>query len=527
MFSALKHIFRLARAGLTMARYDVLLPADQAGEAPAPVRAALRLAKLVAGTAKHTDGHPLTSALTELGPSYIKLGQFLATRPDIVGPARAKALSDLQDKLPPFEQSAAEAEIASGLGGPVDTLFNSFGKPIAAASIAQVHRAHVVGRDDPEREVAVKVLRPGIEQRFQTDLDSFFFAARMAERWIPEMRRLRPVDAVRTLADSVKLEMDLRMEASAMSEMAANTADDSGFRVPDVDWMRTSRRILTSEWIDGIPLSDVDALKASGIDLPALGDTVIQSFLRHAIRDGFFHADMHQGNLFVDAQGGLVAVDFGIMGRLGMKERRFLAEILYGFITRNYTRVSDVHFEAGYVPDHQDPAVFAQALRAIGEPLMDKPAEDISMARLLTQLFQVTEQFDMHTQPQLLLLQKTMVVVEGVARSLNPKLNMWTTAEPVVRHWIEQRLGPQGRIEDAAEGALTLGRLAAAFPEALSEAQRTAQMLSSMAEQGGIRLDETTTRALLDAQGRQGKSGRLALWVGAIALVVIAYAMAT
>ena len=243
--------------------------------------------------------------------------------------------------------------------------------------------------------------------------------------------------------------------------MAENIASDPGFRVPDVDWHRTSQRVLTLEWVDGTPLGDLEALEAAGHNLPHLGDMVIQNFLRHAMRDGFFHADMHQGNLFVDAAGDLVAVDFGIMGRLSPKDRRFLAEILYGFITRDYTRVADVHFDAGYVPAEQSPRMFAQALRAIGEPLMDKEAEDISMARLLGQLFHVTEQFDMVTQPQLILLQKTMVVVEGVARMLNPRLNMWVTAEPVVEEWMQSKLGPEGRLQDAGEGAASVGRFMA------------------------------------------------------------------
>jgi ubiquinone biosynthesis protein len=365
-------------------------------------------------------------------------------------------------------------------------------------------------------------LRPGIERRFHNDLESFFFAARLAERFSAEARRLRPVAAVEMLAQSMKLELDLRMEASAIAEMAKNTGGDPGFRVPTVDWMRTGKQVLTVEWIDGTSLADIEGLKARGIDLNALGDLIIQSFLRHAIRDGFFHADMHQGNLFVDLEGRLAAVDFGIMGRLSPPERRFLAEILYGFITRNYERVSAVHFEAGYVPRHQDPATFAQALRAIGEPIMDKGAQDISMARLLTQLFEVTGQFDMATQPQLLLLQKTMVVVEGVARTINPRLNMWTASEPVVREWIERKLGPIGQIEDAAQGALSLGRVFSTLPDVLGEAQKAAHMLADMANSGGLKLDKETTEALAEAQASRSRLSRYALVAGAAALVAIA-----
>jgi ubiquinone biosynthesis protein len=333
---------------------------------------------------------------------------------------------------------------------------------------------------------------------------------------------LRPVDAVATLAQSVKIEMDLRMEAAAIAEMTRNTAQDRDFRLPEVAWTLTARRVLTCEWIEGTPLSDLDALNRRGLDLKQLALSVIQNFLRHAIRDGFFHADMHQGNLFVDDDGRLAAVDFGIMGRLTPKERRFLAEILFGFITRDYLRVAQVHFEAGYVPPHQDPAMFAQALRAIGEPIMDRPAHEISMARLLTQLFEVTGQFDMATRPELLLLQKTMVVVEGVARMLDPQFNMWTASEPVVREWVEAKLGPAGQIEGAAEGVVTLGRLVTQLPDVLAEAQLATHMLADMANSGGLKLDRETTEALALAQARHSRMSRYALIAGAAALIVIA-----
>ena len=304
-----------------------------------------------------------------------------------------------------------------------------------------MHRAEI-DSDGARKAVAVKILRPGVERRFKVDLDAFFFVARKAESLSLEAQRLRPVEAVATLARSVAMEMDFRLEAAALSEMAENTREDADFRVPVVDWDRTAREVLTLEWIDGTPLNDRAALEAKGLDLPALGRKVIQSFLRHALRDGFFHADMHPGNLFVDAEGRLVAVDFGIMGRLGPKERRFLAEILFGFITRDYQRTAQIHFDAGYVPRHHSVEAFAQAIRAIGEPIHNRTAEDISMAKLLMLLFEVTGLFDMRTRPELLLLQKTMVVVEGVARTLDPKLDMWKTAEPVVREWIERNLGP-------------------------------------------------------------------------------------
>src|SRR6202044_3897324 len=352
-----------------------------------------------------------------------------------------------------FPQAEAEAAVAASFGKPLKSVFSSFGPPVAAASIAQVHRATVetqVGTTGGPRNVAVKVLRPGVEKRFHVDLRAFMYLARYAEQLSAEARGLRLIEVVDTLRRSVALEMDFRLEAAALSEMAENTKDDPDFRVPAVDWDRTTKEVLTLEWIDATPLSDRARLVAKGFDLPKLGRVLIQTFLRHALRDGFFHADMHPGNLFVDDDGRLIAVDFGIMGRLGVKERLFLAEILHGFINRDYHRVAEVHFEAGYVPRHHSVENFAQAIRAIGEPIHSRTAEEISMARLLTLLFEVTGIFDMRTRPELLLLQKTMVVVEGVARSFDPKLDMWSTAEPVVGEWIARHLGPAGQLENAS-----------------------------------------------------------------------------
>jgi len=331
---------------------------------------------------------------------------------------------------------------------------------------------------------------------------------------------------VETLARSVQIEMDMRLEAAAISEMADNIAADptpelGSFRVPAVDWRRTAQRVLTLEWVDGIPIADHAALREAGHDLKALGLTVLRAFLRHAMRDGFFHADMHQGNLLVDREGRVVAVDFGIMGRLGLKERRFLAEILHGLITRDYRRTAEVHFEAGYVPPHHPVEVFAQAMRAIGEPIHGRTAQEISMADLLGQLFAYTEVFDMATRPELLLLQKTMVVVEGVARSLDPGLNLWTAAEPIAREWVEANLGVAGRLREAGAGAGTLGRVLSEAPRLLEQAERTALALAESSREG-FRLDEDTVQRLAAAQSRHGRWGRLALWLGALALVAIA-----
>ena len=516
MIAAVSHIARLGRAGWVFAREGVLALIDTA-RLPMVARAALRLARLAERPASAVAANRLATALTRLGPTYVKLGQFLATRPDVVGPVLARDLETLQDKMAPFAQAAAVRTIEASLGRPLEDLFASFGPPVAAASIAQVHRATVTGAS-PQHAVAVKVLRPGIERRFKSDLDSFTFAARHAEMISAEARRLRLLEVVDTLRRSVALEMDLRFEAAALSEMAQNTSSDPDFRVPAVDWDRTARDVLTLEWIDAIPLSDRARLEAKGLDLKRLACAVIQTFLRHALRDGFFHADMHPGNLFVDDAGNLVAVDFGIMGRLGPKERRFLAEILYGFITRNYYRTAEVHFEAGYVPPRHSIASFAQAIRAIGEPIHNRTAEDISMARLLALLFEVTGLFDMRTRPELLLLQKTMVVVEGVARTLDPKLDMWRTAEPVVGEWMERHLGVAGKLESAALGAGELGRFVGNAPGLLSRGARVLDQLDEMTRDGLV-LSPQTIAELGKTEARRGRWMIAALWIIAALLL--------
>jgi ubiquinone biosynthesis protein len=518
VISALSHLTRLARAGFVFAREGVLAIPDPK-PLPLPARAALRIARLIERPRAIAARARLAVALTRLGPTYVKLGQFMATRPDVVGVALARDLETLQDKMPPFPQAAAERTIEAAFEQPLSQVFISFGAPVAAASIAQVHRAEVATSAGPQ-PVAVKVLRPGIERRFRADLDSFTFVARNAERFSPEARRLRLIEVVDTLRRSVSIEMDLRLEAAALSEMAENTKDDPDFRVPSVDWDRTARDVLTLEWIDGTPLNDRARLEAKGFDLKVVAAAVIQTFLRHALRDGFFHADMHPGNLFVDDNGKLIAVDFGIMGRLSPKERRFLAEILYGFITRDYHRTAEVHFEAGYVPRHHSVESFAQAIRAIGEPIHNRTAEDISMAKLLMLLFEVTGLFDMRTRPELLLLQKTMVVVEGVGRSLDAKLDMWKVAEPVVREWIERHLGAAGALEGAAEGTLELGRFFGNVPTLLSRGAALVEQLDVITRNGLVLAPETV-EAIGRAEARRNRWIAVALWMIVALLAVL------
>jgi ubiquinone biosynthesis protein len=501
VISALTHIARLARAGFVFAREGVFGVVDPS-LVPPPGQLALRLARIVERPGAKS-GPRLSRALTRLGPAYLKLGQFLATRPDVVGAHMARDLESLQDRLPPFSQAEAEAVIAT--------------------SIAQVHRGEVE-RDGVRHSVAVKVLRPNVGSRFRRDLGDFFFVAHKAEIYSAEARRLRLVEVINTMSRSVAMEMDLRLEAAALSEMAENTRDDPDFRVPTVDWDRTSHNVLTMEWIDGIALSDHTRLAQSQVDLPELGRKVIQSFLRHALRDGFFHADMHPGNLFLDDAGRLVAVDFGIMGRLGMKERRFLAEILLGFITRNYRRVAEVHFEAGYVPGHHSVENFAQAIRAIGEPIHNRTAEEISMAKLLTLLLEVTGLFDMRTRPELILLQKTMVVVEGVARGFDPKLDIWKVADPVVREWIERNLGPIGRIQGAMSGAGELGRVFGGLPALATRAVTVIEQLETMTREG-LTLSPETIAAMGRTEGRKSRWRTLALWIIAATFIGILVAV--
>ncbi|MDG4907511.1 2-polyprenylphenol 6-hydroxylase [Mesorhizobium sp. WSM4898] len=514
--------FRLARAGWVLVREGVVaaLPGEELSGMP---KLGWRLARVLTRrrARSHLRGDRLAQAVVRLGPSYVKLGQFLATRPDVVGNDMAVDLALLQDKMHTFPRAEAVAAIEASLGRRIEDLYATFGEPVAAASIAQVHGAEVV-RDGKASRVAVKVIRPGVRHRFFQDLESYFLAARLQEKYIPSSRRLRPIEVTQTLAQTTKVEMDMRLEAAAFSELAENTKDDPGFRVPAVDWERTGRDVITMEWIDGVKMNDLTGLAAAGHDLKAIAANLVQSFLRHTLRDGFFHADMHPGNLFVEPDGTIVAVDLGIAGRLGKKERRFLAEILYGFIVRDYRRVAEVHFEAGYVPRQHNVSAFAQAIRAIGEPIHGQSADTISMAKLLTLLFEVTDLFDMATRTELVLLQKTMVVVEGVARTLDPAFNMWKTSEPVVSDWIAGNLGPRGVLSDARDAGKALVSLARQAPDIAVRTERLSREIDLMAEHG-LRFDEATARAIGKAEARYTRSGRVALWIIALTLIYIAW----
>ncbi len=409
---------------------------------------------------------PATRALTALGPAYIKFGQVLSTRPDIVGDELALQLKYLQDKLPPFPIAVAKQMIEAELMVPVDQIFSEFSEPVAAASIAQVHKARLTHNG---QQVAVKVLRPNIERAFRKDIDAFYLAARIIELLAPAARRLRPMEVITHFEGVVLQELDLRLESAAAGEFAANTEKDAGFQVPSVVWDYSGRQVMTLEWAEGTNMADNLAIDAAGHDRRVLGARVLQLFLSHALRDGYFHADMHQGNLKVAANGNIIAYDFGIMGRLDEYTRRVYAEILFGFIRKDYRRVAEVHFEAGYVPADRDIDEFARALRVVGEPIFGMDASRISMARLLSYLFEVTERFGMETRTELILLQRTMVVVEGVARSLDPHINIWQVARPIVEGYIKENIGPKALLRDLGKAALVLARFAPKLPGLMEE----------------------------------------------------------
>ncbi|AUM74920.1 2-polyprenylphenol 6-hydroxylase [Paracoccus jeotgali] len=464
------NIWRLIRTGATFERTGAMGVALDAMQAPRNVRVAARVLGWPfrwLGYAGDPALPPVTRAITALGPAYIKFGQIMSTRPDVVGADLAQQLSYLQDKLPPFPTDIARQMIEADFGAPLDTLFSEFSAPVAAASIAQVHRAR---RADTGAEVAVKVLRPNIVTAFSRDIDAFHFGADLIEALSPSTRRLRPKDVVSHFEGVVNGELDLRLEAASASLFAENTRDDAHFSVPKPHWELTSRRVLTSDWAEGISLGEVGAIRAAGHDTSALAERILQLFLSHALRDGFFHGDMHQGNLKVGANGDLIAYDFGIMGEIDEYTRRIYAEILMGFIRRDYEGLAHVHFEAGYVPRDRDPAAFARALRSVGEPIFGAEASRISMANLLGYLFEVTERFGMQTRTELILLQRTMVVVEGVARSLDPNLNIWKTARPVVEDYIKANLGPRALVTDSRKILRTLHRAMPLMPVLIEDA---------------------------------------------------------
>lgn len=509
MIRSIRNLNRLLTIGRVLARHDALFLLEEMVPLARHLSSLLRGGKPSLSTGR--PGQRLADALTELGPSFIKLGQALSTRADLLGEEMAADLSGLQDKLPPFPAVEARQIIEEELGGPLSQHYSSFDDiPVAAASIAQVHFAITT----EGREVAVKVLRPGVEAKFRRDIDLLTWLAEWAELTMPRIRRLKPVETVKTFEDSVTLEMDLRFEAAAAAELAENFMGDDNFKVPEVDWLRTGRRLLTLERVHGIPVDEVDRLREAGYDPVEILAKSAEAMFNQVFRDGFFHADMHPGNLFIGAGGTLIAVDFGIMGRVDKSTRRFLGEMLLGFLSGDYRKVAEVHFAAGYVPADQSIDSFTQACRSIAEPILGRPLHEISIAKLLGQLFQVTETFAMETQPQLLLLQKSMLVAEGVGRILDPQINMWQLAQPLIEGWMRQNLGPEAKIRETVGNVVgSLERL----PRLLAETEKTYSMLVNQ----GLKLHPDTVKHIFGDQRRKSPLSGLLPWILAAILAVM------
>ena len=460
-------------------------------------------------------GEKLCDALEEMGTTFIKLGQFLATRPDIIGEALADDLVKLQDRLPAFELHDAKKILKKEIGENLYSNIQDISEPIAAASIAQVHLAKIE-IENQTRSVAIKILRPEIEKKFNEELDALMLFAYIIENTFSKTKRLKLVEVVHLLREITNIEMDLRFEAAAANELYENTKNDIGFNVPKIYWNYTTKKILTLDKVDGISIREQKLLEESGVNLKLLAENLIQHFLKQAVRDGFFHGDMHQGNLFVDFKGNIIPVDFGIMGRLDKNNRKYLAEILYGFIQRNYTKVAEVHFQAGLVPQSTSKEEFAQALRSVGEPIFGQSIKDISGGNLLSQLFEITEKFNMQTQTPLLLLQKTMVVVEGVARKLSPDTNIWEVSRPILEDWIKNVKGPKATFDSAINTSSEILKRIPDFPNFMDKANYALQLLA----EGKLNLGIKNSKGF-EAEEMRLKNLKNKIIIGFLSVVII------
>ena len=486
-------LFKLARK---VAMSDILNITSKFKEPPLIIKILFKILSFSFSSKKKLntnkdEGERLSESLESMGTTFIKLGQFLATRPDIIGEELSEKLENLQDRLPPFSLLQAKEIIKNDLGqNTYDSIIN-LSEPVAAASIAQVHKAQI-NDDGTIKDVAIKILRPDIKKIFNEEIDAMMLFAFFVESIVKKTKRLKLVEVVFLLKEITNLEMDLRFEAAAANEYAENTKNDVGFQVPQIYWNFTSENVMTLDWVDGVSIRETEELKKRNLNTEKIAENIIQSFLRHAVRDGFFHADMHQGNIFINNNGHIVPIDFGIMGRLDKMSKRFLAEILFGFIQRDYRKVAEVHLMAGLVPKNVPIDDLAQALRSIGEPIFGQAVIDISGGKLLKQLFDVTEKFNMQTQPQLLMLQKTMVVVEGVARKLNPNTNIWTTSKPVLESWLKETKNPMTTINETIQNTSEAIKRLPEFPEIMDKANQALTYLAS----GQIPQDSNSYTAL-------------------------------
>ncbi len=516
----IKKLFILLKIARKLALSDAIKIISKFHKPPVVVKIFVSLlsisfSKNINQSNKLSDEEKLCNSIQEMGTTFIKLGQFLATRPDIIGEDLSVHFEKLQDRLPPFSTYEAKEIIKKNLGNDAFNSIINFGDPIAAASIAQVHKAQI---KDGEfvKDVAIKILRPNIKKIFNDEIDALMLLAYFIESFISKTKRLKLIEVVFLLKEITNHEMDLRFEAAAANEFAENTKNDAGFHVPKIYWNFTSEGILTLDWIDGVSIREKEILKSKKINIEVIATDIIQHFLRHAVRDGFFHADMHQGNLFIDNNGKIVPIDFGIMGRMDKLNRRYLAEILYGFVQRDYKKVAEVHIIAELVPNNVNVDELAQALRSIGEPIFGQTVKDISGGKLLKQLFDVTEKFNMQTQPQLLLLQKTMVVVEGVARKLNPNTNIWETSKPVLEKWLRETKDPISSLTNTLKESAEVIKKLPEFPKIMDKAN---QALSYMAS-GNIPQQSNSFSALNEKKAEM-KSFRNQSIIGLLLLVFL------
>ena len=476
----LKRVFKLFQIARKLSTSGAIDTINQVHQIPVSINLFFSLISIGSKNShlqSNNPGQRLCEALQGMGTTFIKLGQFLATRPDIIGEEMAKDLEKLQDKVPAFELYEAKKVIKKEIGEKQYQNIIEIGEPIAAASIAQVHFAKIKN-ENQEKQVAIKILRPDIEQLFNEELDALMLFAYIVENTISKAKRLKLVEVVHLLREITNIEMDLRFEAAAANELYENTKLDKGFNVPKIYWNYTTKKILTLDKVNGVSIREQRKLEEQGVNLKLLAENLIQHFLKQAVRDGFFHGDMHQGNLFVDPKGNIVPVDFGIMGRLDKNNRKFLAEILYGFIQRDYVKVAEVHFQAGLVPQNASRDEFAQALRSVGEPIFGQSIKDISGGNLLAQLFEITEKFNMATQPPLLLLQKTMVVVEGVARKLYPETNIWEVSKPVLEDWLKNLKSPKSTIDTALNTSAEIIKRIPDFPGLMDKAEYALKLVA-------------------------------------------------
>ncbi len=494
----IKKLITLFKLGRKVAKSDILDITSKFQEPPLSIKILFKILSFSFSSKNNTqvnnnEGERLSKSLESMGTTFIKLGQFLATRPDIIGESLSRELENLQDRLPPFSQDQAKKIINDDLGINTYNSIIDLSEPVAAASIAQVHKAKI---DDNGtiKDVAIKILRPDIKKIFNEEIDAIMLFAFLVESLIKKTKRLKLVEVVFLLKEITNLEMDLRFEAAAANEYAENTKNDIGFNVPKIYWNYTSENVMTLDWVEGISIRETEELKKRDVNTKKLAEDIIQNFLRHAVRDGFFHADMHQGNILIDNDGHIVPIDFGIMGRLDKMSKRFLAEILFGFIQRDYKKVAEVHLIAGLVPKDVPINDLAQALRSIGEPIFGQAVKDISGGKLLKQLFDVTEKFNMQTQPQLLMLQKTMVVVEGVARKLNPETNIWTTSKPILENWLKETKNPMTTINETINSTSEVIKRLPEFPEIMDKANQALTFLAS----GQIPQNSNSYNALSD-----------------------------